>query len=60
VSASRTRISKSGGDDRYSWAVFLDGRRVVAGLSRDEAQWHRRRIDALLAETKLGPLGAPR
>jgi hypothetical protein len=28
------------GDDRYSWAVFRDGRPVVTGLSQREARYY--------------------
>jgi hypothetical protein len=36
----RVRIAKYGGDDKYSWAVFVDGKTAVTGLSRDEAKYH--------------------
>ena len=34
-------IKKYGGDDQYSWAVFKDGRPIMTGLSRRDAQWRR-------------------
>jgi len=37
-------IRKYGGDDAYSWAVFVDGRPVLTGQSRREAQFERDRI----------------
>lgn len=37
----RITIRKSGGDDRYSWALFVDGRRTFAGMDRREAMWRR-------------------
>jgi hypothetical protein len=45
-------IRKWGGDDKYSWAVFVEGRTepVVAGLTRDEAQYHKKVIAAQLAD----------
>jgi hypothetical protein len=35
-------IAKWGGDDKYSWAVFVEGQRdpVVSGLTRNEASYH--------------------
>jgi hypothetical protein len=33
----RIRIAKYGGDDIYSWAVFLDGHPVLTGLGHREA-----------------------
>lgn len=36
-------IRKSGGDDLYSWALFINGRDVYNGMSRSEAQWRRDR-----------------
>ncbi len=38
------------GDDAYSWAVFLDGRPVVTGLSIREVPYWKRRI----AEEAIG------
>jgi hypothetical protein len=37
-------IRKHLGDDAYSWAVFVDGRPVLTGQSRREAQYERDRI----------------
>lgn len=37
----RVTIKKHAGDDIYSWAVFLDGRPVLTGLSRREATYER-------------------
>jgi hypothetical protein len=34
---------KYGGDDIYSWAVFKDGRPVVTGCSRNEADYYKKR-----------------
>lgn len=33
------------GDDRYSWAVFLDDRPIVTGLSRAEVPYWKKRIE---------------
>lgn len=35
-------IRKYMGDDAYSWAVFVDGRPILTGLSRSEAQYYKR------------------
>ena len=53
-------IKKFNGDDNYSWAVFRaadvrgmrspifpgDARPVVSGLSRGEAKYHKRQLEA--------------
>lgn len=39
TTTTRVKIAKYMGDDAYSWAVFLDGRPVMTGLSRSEAQY---------------------
>lgn len=38
------------GDDRYSWAIFVDGRPAVTGLSRREVPYHKQRIKEILRE----------
>ncbi len=40
----KVTIRKYLGDDAHSWAVFMDGRPTVTGLSRREAQYHRDQI----------------
>lgn len=37
------RIAKWGGDDAYSWALFIGGRQAYNGMSRSEASWRRDR-----------------
>lgn len=32
------------GNDLYSWAVFVDDKPVVTGLSKSEAAYHHRQI----------------
>lgn len=32
---------KHGGDDAYSWAVFVDGRIKFAGLTRSQVPYHK-------------------
>lgn len=39
------------GDDKYSWAVFKDGRPVVTGLSRTEVAYYKK----LLTEESTVP-----
>jgi len=41
---TRVTIRKYGGDDAYSWAVFVDGRPVMTGLNRRVAQFERDNI----------------
>lgn len=36
-------IRKSGGDDKYSWTLFINGRDVYNGMGRFEAAWRRDR-----------------
>jgi hypothetical protein len=44
-------IRKDGGDDMYSWALFIDGRMKWNGMSRNEAQWRKaREVEALDAQ----------
>lgn len=38
---SRVRIRKDGGDDRYSWALFIDGRMKWNGMDQREARWRK-------------------
>ena len=42
--AARITIRKYGGNDAYSWAVFVDGRPVLTGESRRVAQYERDRM----------------
>ena len=46
----RITTRKVGGDDVYSWAVLVDERVVVSGLSRTEAAYHKRKITELYEE----------
>lgn len=46
----RIQIFKSGGDDRYSWALFIDGRMVYNGMDRQEASSRRKRAINELVE----------
>lgn len=45
----RITARKAGGDDLASWAVFIDGRQFVNGLTRPEVPHYRRQaLDYLL------------
>lgn len=46
---SKITARKLGGNDRFSWAVLVNGSPVITGLSRDEAQYHRRHIVEMYA-----------
>lgn len=48
----RTKIqtAKYGGNDAYSWAVFVNGRPVATGCSRTEAAYHKRQITEIYAQ----------
>lgn len=48
--AKRVTARKWMGDDRYSWAVFIDGRVKWDGMSQREAMWRKNaEIKKLLA-----------
>ena len=47
---ARITVGKFNGNDAYSWAVFVDGRPVVTGLTRREVSYHRARITELVRE----------
>lgn len=38
----KVTMRKYGGDDQYSWAVFVDGRPFWTGLSKREASYYRK------------------
>lgn len=38
---NKITIRKWNGDDAYSWAVFVNNRMILNGLSRREAQYER-------------------
>ena len=50
---TRVRIAKSGGDDAYLWALFIDGRECCNGISRNEAEWRKREANRAHAEGKV-------
>lgn len=47
---SRITARKYEGDDAYSWAVFVDGRPLVTGLSRREVPYYKKQAEELLAK----------
>ena len=51
--AKRVTAKKHGGDDKYSWSVFVDGREKWDGMSQSEARWRKNAaIKILLGLTK--------
>jgi len=40
--ASRVTAKKYGGNDNLSWAVFVDGKPMVTGLSADEVPYYKK------------------
>jgi len=42
MGSKRVTARKHGGDDAYSWAVFVDGRVMVSGLSKSEVPYYKR------------------
>jgi len=47
---------KYGGDDKDSWAVFVEGQSnpVVAGLNRSEVPYYKKQVEKLLEKKKEG------
>lgn len=39
--SKQVSVRKSGGDDAYSWAMFVNGREVYNGMSKSEATWRK-------------------
>jgi hypothetical protein len=48
--AAKITAAKYGGDDAYSWAVFVDGRPAFTGLSRPEVAHYKRLAAEIAAE----------
>jgi hypothetical protein len=48
----RVTARKYLGDDAGSWAVFIDGRPYVTGLTRREVDHYKRQAEARLAEAE--------
>lgn len=40
---NRVKAQKYMGDDKYSWAVFVDGKPFVTGISRDQIAYYKQR-----------------
>lgn len=52
----RITARKFMGDDRHSWAVFVDGRPIVTGLGKSEVAYYKRiQLDRLNAIDRLTP-----
>ena len=41
----RITARKYQGDDLYSWAVFLDGRPMMTGLSKREVPYYKKQVE---------------
>jgi hypothetical protein len=41
--ADKVTIKKFGGDDYASWALFVNGRVKMTGLTKTEAQYYKRK-----------------
>ena len=52
MATPKVTTRKWGGDDAYSWAVFVEGQTkpVVSGLGREEARSHKGTVEKLLRE----------
>ena len=45
---SRVTTRQIGGDDGFQWCVLIDGRVVMSGMSRREAQYEKRKQEEKL------------
>lgn len=52
TSRKRVTARKYLGDDALSWAVFVDGRAIITGLSKREVPYWKERIEKDLEEMK--------
>jgi len=48
----RVTAKKYGGDDQYSWAVFIDGKPWVTGLSQSEVPYYKKKALAKLTKSE--------
>ena len=48
--AKKITARKYMGDDAYSWAVFVDGRPAVTGLSKREVPYYKKQMEELHAK----------
>lgn len=53
----RITARKYQGDDLYSWAVFIDGRPFVTGLSRREVPYYRAEAEKILEKRGVEAAG---
>ena len=44
ASKKRVTAKKYMGDDLYSWAVFLDGRPVMTGISKSQVKYYKKQV----------------
>ena len=49
MAAKRVTARKHEGDDAYSWAVFIDGRPWVTGLTKPEVSHYKRKAERKIA-----------
>lgn len=56
VAAVTAKITarKWDGDDAYSWAVFIDGKPMVTGLSRREVPYYKKQAAEIAAKVAPG------
>lgn len=53
----RVTARKYQGDDRQSWAVFVDGRPTVTGLTKAEVPTYKRQVQEALARKEAENAG---
>lgn len=53
MAKKRVTAKKYMGDDRYSWAVFLDGYPIVTGIAKTQVPYYKKRVREMnkIAET---------
>jgi len=48
--SKRVKARKYMGDDQASWAIFLDGRPVITGLTKPEVPYYRKIVEKKAAD----------
>ncbi len=49
----RITARKYQGDDRYSWAVFLDGQPKMTGLSKNEVPYYKEQVSKIFLKKEV-------
>ena len=52
----KVTAKKFGGDDAYSWAVFIDGRPAFTGLMRSQVPYYRKMAEQRFKDAAVAAL----